>query len=320
MIYKAEVIQIKNQKEYTVRFIEGQVKNKTVVIKNLPPTAYKQVPITQGENVLVSYTRDVRGKETAYITDFDRIDALFILAALFLIVVVWVGRFRGFFSVLGMVVSFIILSKGLLPSILSGNDPVLIMLLGSLIIAPLTFYLSHGMSKKTNIALVATFLSLAITGFLAYFFVLFTKLTGYSAEESVYLQSQNVNIDVRSILLAGIILGALGVLDDITVSQTSIVETLKQTNKSLTRSALYKSAMKVGRDHIASLVNTLVLVYAGASLPLFLLFYGTNLKYSLVVNQEIIATEIVRTLVSSIGIILAVPITTLIAAYVYTKK
>lgn len=218
-------------------------------------------------------------------------------------------------SLLGMIISFFILTKGLLPSILQGNDPVLIMLLGSLLIIPITFYISHGINKKTTIAIVSTFLTLVITAALSYSFVILAKLTGFNAEESVYLQAQGFNVNMRSILLAGIILGAMGVLDDITISQVSIVETLRKSNKSLSKWDLYKHAMNVGRDHISSLVNTLFLVYAGAALPLFLLFYGNGLRTELVINQEVVATEIVRTLVSSIGIILAVPLASYIAAH-----
>jgi len=318
MIYKAVVLDSQN-KLIHVRIDEGPVKGKELSIDDSAVNVYRKTPVNKGDYVMVSYSRDVRGKESVYIADQYRNDALFVLAVLFLIVVVWIGRVKGTLSFLGMVVSFLILTQGLLPSILSGNDPVLVMLLGSLVIIPMTFYLSHGINKKTTIAIVSTFITLMLTGILSYIFVIFAKLTGYSAEESLFLQAQGIDVNIRSILLAGIILGAMGVLDDITISQVSIVETLRKANRSLTRLQLYRHAMDVGRDHISSLVNTLFLVYAGASLPLFLLFYGNNLRPELIMNQEVVATEIVRTLVSSIGIILAVPLTTLIASHYLHK-
>ena len=315
MIYKATVISITKGKTINVRINEGPVKDKVIAIDISAIHSLRQIDTNKGDALMVSYSRDGQGKESAYIADFYRNDALMILTVLFVLVVAWIGRMRGVMSLLGMIISFFILTKGLLPSILQGNDPVLIMLLGSLLIIPITFYISHGINKKTTIAIVSTFLTLVITAALSYSFVILAKLTGFNAEESVYLQAQGFNVNMRSILLAGIILGAMGVLDDITISQVSIVETLRKSNKSLSKWDLYKHAMNVGRDHISSLVNTLFLVYAGAALPLFLLFYGNGLRTELVINQEVVATEIVRTLVSSIGIILAVPLASYIAAH-----
>ncbi len=319
MIYKATVIDITNGKTIRVRIDEGPVKDKVIAIDVSAIHALRQIDTNKGDAVMVSYSRDYKGIESAYIADFYRIDALFTLSILFILVVAWIGRTRGIMSLLGMVISFFILTKGLLPSILQGNDPVLVMLLGSLLIIPITFYISHGINKKTTIAVVSTFLTLVITAALSYAFVVLAKLTGFNAEESVFLQAQGFDVNMRSILLAGIILGAMGVLDDITISQVSIVETLRKSNQSLSKWQLYKYAMNVGRDHIASLVNTLFLVYAGAALPLFLLFYGNGLRNELVMNQEVVATEIVRTLVSSIGIILAVPLASYIAAHHFHK-
>lgn len=315
MIYKATVISITNGKTINVRINEGPVKNKVVAIDISAINSLRQIDTNKGDALMVSYSRDGQGKESAYIADFYRNDALMILTVLFVLVVAWIGRMRGVMSLLGMIISFFILTKGLLPSILQGNDPVLIMLLGSILIIPITFYISHGINRKTTIAIVSTFLTLVITAALSYAFVILAKLTGFNAEEAVFLQAQGFQVNMRSILLAGIILGAMGVLDDITISQVSIVETLRKSNKSLSKWDLYKHAMNVGRDHISSLVNTLFLVYAGAALPLFLLFYGNGLRTELVINQEVVATEIVRTLVSSIGIILAVPLASYIAAH-----
>lgn len=319
MIYKGTVIKTTKGNLIHVRINEGPVKDRVVIVDETSVRFLRQFTMNQGDNVMVSYSRDVHGKETSYIADYYRNDALILLSVLFVLVVAWIGRARGILAIVGMVISFLILSKGLLPSILQGNDPVLVMLLGSLLIIPITFYISHGITKKTTIAVVSTFITLLITGLLSYVFVNLTKLTGFSAEESVYLQAQGLTVSMRSILLAGIILGAMGVLDDITISQVSIVETLHKSNKSLGKWQLYKHAMNVGRDHISSLVNTLFLVYAGASLPLFLLFYKNSLRTELIVNQEVVATEIVRTLVSSIGIILAVPLATYIASHHFHK-
>lgn len=273
-----------------------------------------------GQSVVVTYQKDQQGNDVVYITDYVRRGQLLLLFFVFMGFVFLIGRWKGLSALIGMVFSFVIIMKFIVPSIIQGNDPILIALLGSLMILPVSFYLSHGFTTKTTVSIVATFLTLLFTGVLAYLFVYLTQLTGFASEEAVYIQAMTGgSLNIKSLLLAGIIIGASGVLDDITISQTAIVEKLAEVNQKFTFTELYSHSMEVGRDHIASLVNTLVLVYTGASLPLFLLFYNSNLSYSLVLNQEIIATEIVRTLVSSIGIIAAVPLTTLLAC-LYVRK
>ena len=319
MIYKGTILSILDKTSVKIRLDEGSNKGKEIVIDASALLRSQNVLVQEGDVVMVSYTPGKQGIQSAYIADFYRNDALLILSILFILIVAWIGRARGVLSIGGMIFSFLILSQVLLPSILHGNDPVVVMLLGSIVIIPVTFYISHGITKKTTIAVISTFITLIVPGLLSSLFVDLAKLTGFSAEESIFLQAQGLQVNMRSILLAGIILGAMGVLDDITISQVSIVETLRKANKSLSRKALYQHAMHVGRDHISSLVNTLFLVYAGASLPLFLLFYSHSLTTGMILNQEVVATEIVRTLVSSIGIILSVPLATLIASFQFAK-
>lgn len=304
-----------------IQITSGDLKGKTYTIQdNVIPTAY-QLDYKKGDNVVVNISKDQQGNNTIYITDYSRNNALLILLGLFLIVTLIVGRIQGITSLVAMVISFLIIGKFIIPNIMLGNDPLFITFLGSLIIIPITYYISHGLNKKTTVAIVGTLITLLLTGVLAYFFSEFAKLTGFESEEAVYLQTiKGGAINIKSLLLSGIIISSLAVLNDITVSQASIVRSLLKSNPRLSIKELYGNAMSVGRDHVASLVNTLILVYAGASLPLFLLFNNAAMSYSLVINQEIIATEIVRTLVSSIGIIAAVPITTLLAAVVEKRK
>ncbi|OGK18168.1 hypothetical protein A2866_04730 [Candidatus Roizmanbacteria bacterium RIFCSPHIGHO2_01_FULL_39_8] len=326
--YQAEVIkaelyrspQIGQIQKLTVKITQGNLKNKTYNI---------QVPIVSGdiknrfeikEPIIVSYEKLPGGQENVLVVDRVRTSPLLILFFLFLVVVFLIGRLKGFTSFLGMLFTFLIIIQFIVPQILIGNDPVIVSLLAALFIIPVSFILSHGFNKKTFVAIGGTCISLILTGVLAYIFVKMTRLTGYAAEEAVYLQTLKGNaFNIKGLLLAGILIGSMGILDDITISQTSIVEELHKTDKTLSFRKLYQKGMNVGRDHIASLVNTLVLVYAGASLPLFLLFTNSNMNYSMAISNEVIATEIVRTLVSSIGIIAAVPITTLLASY-FAKK
>jgi uncharacterized membrane protein len=232
-----------------------------------------------------------------------------------------IGRLWGITAIIAMAFSFFVIFKLILPQILSGSDPVFIAVFGSIVIIPVSFYSSHGLNKKTTIAIVGTVISLVITGVLAVIFVEASKLTGFASEEASFLQvARGGAINMKGLLLAGIIIGTLGILDDVTISQASVVNQLDMTDKKLSFGELYGRAMSVGQDHISSMVNTLVLVYTGAALPLLLLFVNNPHSFLEIINYEIVADEVVRTLVGSIGLVAAVPITTLISAIVAKRK
>jgi len=270
-----------------------------------------------GDKVLISIFGNT-DNQMYVISDYIRRDGLFSLFVLFVIVTVFVAGWGGLRSIIGMGISFLIVYFGVVSSILKGINPIISTLGGSTVIIPVTFYLSHGRNRKTTVAIIGTIITLIFAIILASFSLESTKLTGFSSEDAAFVQVliQDVSINMKGILLAGIIIGLLGVLDDITISQASIIEELANANAQLSIKQLYVRGMNVGKDHIASMVNTLMLVYAGSSLPLFLLFYHNPHPFSEVINYEIIADEIVRTLVGSISLILAVPITTLVAAIV----
>ena len=299
---------------------KGSLKDKKVTIEsgNLPMSNLQKYKVD--DELIISYSKDFEGNDMFYITDYVRRSALFWLFLIFVVMAVAIGRWQGATSLLGMGISFLVIFKFILPKIYAGSDPVQIAILGSLVIIPATFLLSHGVNKKTVIAVVGTLIALIVTGILANAFVEASKLTGFASEEAGFLQAYKPGlINIRGLLLAGIIVGVLGVLDDITISQSAIVQQLKEANPKLKAGELYKKAMAVGKDHIASMVNTLVLVYTGAALPLLLIFIDNPHPFSEIINYEIIADEVVRTLVGSIGLILAVPITTFIASLAAEK-
>jgi uncharacterized membrane protein len=197
----------------------------------------------------------------------------------------------------------------------------LVVILGAVVIIAITFYLSHGLNRKTTAAVFGTLLALVLTGILASISIAATRLSGFGVEETMFLAHESAQpLNIQGLFLAGIIIGLLGILDDITVSQAAIVWQLKQAQPAMGFRELYGRAMNVGKDHIASLVNTLVLVYAGASLPLLLLFSSHAVSFGDAINYENIAEEIVRTLVASIGLMVAVPLTTLITALWATRQ
>lgn len=229
--------------------------------------------VKEKDKIIVTHLTKIDGAEQYFISDFQRLNPLIILTLLFFLSVVFVGGIRGLSSFFGLIITFIILIKYIIPQIVSGGNPVFVAITGSFFIILTTLYLAHGINLKTTAALFGTIISLSIVGFLAKFSLNFVKLTGFSSEEATMLSMfPNANINLQGILLAGIIIGSLGVLDDITVSQSACVFELSRANKNLSLKELYQRGLQIGQDHIASLVNTLVLAYSGASLPLLLLF------------------------------------------------
>lgn len=317
--FEAEIINVNKSEELIFLkgseepYIDQQIEVSTLQLPESQKNIYKE-----GDKVLVLSIPTEMGNQFM-IVDFVRRDGLVLLFILFAIFAVAIGRKWGLASLLGMAYSFFVIFKFLLPQIIEGNSPVVSAIIASVFIVPVTFYLSHGINKKTHIAIFSTILTLVLTGLLAASFIEITHLTGFAAEEAIFLQNTHT-FNMKGILLAGIIIGVLGILDDITISQASIVEELHDANKKSSPAELYSRAMNVGRDHISSLINTLVLVYTGASLPLLLLFYESSRPFSEIINVEMVADEIVRTLVGSIGLILAVPLTTFIASFVLKRK
>ena len=299
----------------------GSLTGETIYVEN-GSTAFANIKnYKEGDRLLVNYVKDVDGAKYFYIVDYYRADSILKLFIVFVILAGVVAGWKGISSIVGMGMSFMVIFKFILPKILAGADPIFVSVLGTCLIIPISFYLSHGFSKKTTIAISGTIVSLIITGVLAGVFVDILNISGFASEEAGFLSvTMGGNINMRGILLAGIVVSALGILDDITISQASIAYQLKEAKPDLSWFELNKRAMEVGRDHIASMVNSLVLVYAGACLPLLLLFVNNPHPFGEVISYEIIADEIVRTMVGSIGLILAVPITTMVASVVITDK
>jgi len=270
-----------------------------------------------GDRVIVSPNKAPSTESPSYvIEDYSRTRPIIIFGLIFVIVTLLIAKMWGIKSFIGMLISFYFIFKLLLPQLMAGQDPVSVAIVTACLIVPLTFYLSHGFNRKTNAAILGTFISLIITGVLAVVSVNLSHLTGLSSEEAGFLFAfMGETINTQGLLIAGIIIGTLGVLDDVTISQAAIVQELKHSNPKLSARELFLRAMRVGHDHISSMVNTLILVYTGASLPLLLLFLDSSLPLSSVINHELIAEEIIRTLVSSTGLVLAVPLTTAIATF-----
>ncbi|MEU5190810.1 YibE/F family protein [Streptomyces klenkii] len=271
---------------------------------------------TVGQEVILAYAPKAPKNLQYSVTDVNRTLPMAILAAVFALAVVVVGRLRGVFALIALVISFGVLTLFILPAILQGSDPLVVAVIGGSAIMLIALYMCHGLTARTSVAVLGTLTSLMLIGLLGSLFTSWAHLTGNTDDQTGLVHGLYPEIEIRGLLLAGIIIGSLGVLDDVTVTQTSAVWELKDADPSASWRKLYGAAMRIGRDHIASVVNTLVLAYAGASLPLLLLFSIADSGVGTVATSEIVSEEIVRTLVGSIGLVASVPVTTLLAALV----
>jgi uncharacterized membrane protein len=246
--------------------------------------------------------------------DFERDRPLLVLALIFAAIVLLFARLRGALSLAGLAFSLAVVLVFVVPAILDGESPLAVALVGGLAIALVTIPLAHGGGPKSLAAVLGTAGSLLLTALLALVFTEAAHLTGFSSEEAIFLQLSGADLSLDGLLLAGIVIGALGVLDDVTVSQASTVLALRAANPGLGFGELFGRALRVGRDHVSATVNTLVLAYVGASLPVLLLFTSADLGLGEALGLEVVAKEVVATLVGSIGLIAAVPVTTALAA------
>jgi uncharacterized membrane protein len=248
------------------------------------------------------------------LADYERRPSLLWLGIAFSLLVILTGRLRGFLSLVGLGISLLIVLYFIVPAILHGESPLGVALVGSLAIMLTTIPLAHGVGAKSLAACIGTTASLLLTVGLAVFATDMTHLSGFASEEATQLQTDVTGLSIKGLLIAGMVIGALGVLDDLTVSQSSTVMALFRVNPVQSFAKLFSEALSVGRDHIAATVNTLVLAYAGAALPILLVFSVGQVGFGNAINSEAVATEIVAMLVGSIGLIAAVPITTALAA------
>lgn len=333
-VIKAQVIQITDEGEQEiegnklpfqsvkVKLLEGSEKGSEVTIEHGKMfTIREQQKVQAGETVVVVKYPNPEGFGYL-IVDKYRLDKLVYIALLFFALVIALSRWKGLGSLLGLIISLAVIVKFIVPQILLGHDPLVVSIIGALLIMVTTIYLAHGFSKKTTIALVSTFLSLVLTGVLAVLFANLVKLTGLGSEDAYSLQfGQTGNINFKGLLLGGIIIGTLGVLDDITTSLATAISELVKANPKAKVKELIKSGLTIGSEHISSLVNTLVLAYAGVGLPMFLFIVlnPTGQPVWFILNSEMIVEELVRTLAGSIGLVMAVPITTILAAYALAK-
>jgi len=337
-IFEARVISILEQNERTrengtiikqqnllLKGTEGKWEDEQIFIQGISDIDVISAPLyKEGDRVMVQRTVGPDDQDQFYIIDFVRRGPLYLLVLLFVVTVVLTSGKKGWKALLALVASFVILVQVILPAILAGWNAFFIGLFGAFAILVFIIYLTEGWNRKSHLAIVSVFFSLVVTLSLSLLFTRLTRVTGMANEEIMFLLGvSNQAIHFEGLLLAGILIGAIGVLDDAIVSQIEAVEQIKIANPKLSKKDLFKLSYRVGTSHLGAIINTLFLTYAGASLPLLLLFVVKEepfVSWSQVINNEMIAIEIVRTLVGSIGIALAVPISTLLAVYWISKN
>jgi uncharacterized membrane protein len=328
---KARVIEVVTQEErevpgtdlialhQTIRaeIIEAPEEGKEVIIEN------DYLELETGDIFYLNHTTSsYDGTDYYSVLERDRSMALLGLLILFIAVTLLFGGKQGARGLLALVGSLFFIGVFLLPGILQGYSPILVSIGVAAIIVTLGSYVTHGFNRMTTAAVVGMIFTIVLTGILAYLAIYLTHLEGWSGEEVTYL---NLNargaIDLAGLLLGGILIGLLGVLYDGAIGQAVAVEELGRAGEHLSRKEIYQRAIRIGREHVGALVNTLAIAYLGAGLPLLLLFHQTgDLNLGLTINREMFATEIVRILVGSIGLVLAVPITTAVAVRMLIKR
>ena len=296
----------------TVVVQEGLESGSLVVLPEVNTSFDPTFPqLAAGDNVILGFDSVTN---SYYYQDRDRMSSLWWLILLFAVTVICLARVRGLLALFAMGGTVLMLVKFIAPSVLDGNDPVLVCVVAAAAIAYFSLYFTHGLSRMTTVALAGTLIALGLTLGISWIFFELAKFSGYSSEEAFVLPFLAESLDVRGLLLGGTIIAALGALDDVTVTQAATVLELSARNNELSTRQLMISGLRVGREHIASTVNTLLLAYAGSSIPLLLLFAVSEQSLGDVANSELIAIELVRTLCGSIGLVAALPITTYLAA------
>lgn len=306
-----------NNQVLKVKIIEGDENGKEVLIEN----DFQKLDV--GE---VFYLRHQYGgmEENNFYSFVEpyRLPQILVLLLMFLGAIFMFGGLQGVRGLVSLIGSLILIIYILIPGILRGYSPLWVTIIVSSLIIVLGSYITHGFNKTTSSAVIGMIITVLFTGLLAFWAVHFTSLSGFGSEEVVYLNlNTRGSLDILGLLLGGIMIGLLGVLYDVAIGQAISVEELIRIGPNVPKRIIYERAVRIGREHIGALVNTLAIAYVGVALPLLLLFSETsNVGFLKIINGEMFATEIVRTLIGSIGLILAVPITTFVAVWMLMKN
>jgi uncharacterized membrane protein len=314
---RCEISASKSCRVVHVKILDGEHEGRTVLLTTVAQVG--SLDVSEGDRIRVYKSELPPSAETpanrdAYsFSDFDRRRAMLWLSIFFVVLLLATGRLHGLRALVGLIASLVIVVEFIVPAILHGSAPLAVAIVGAFAVMLVMMPLSYGLGAKAMAAWLGTAVSLLIAAGLAHAVARIAHLSGAASDESVYLGAAQ-SVSLQGLLVAGMVIGVLGVLVDLTVSQASTVIALRRVNPSLGFRGLFRGALEVGHDHIAATVHTLVFAYAGASLPVLLIFSVGDTSFADAVNGEAVADEVIAALVGSVGLIASMPITTALAA------
>lgn len=301
--------------EVQVEILSGKYKGEVHTTDNvLSGHPGYDIPVKIGDKVIIQVDEYTQGDVDVFVTDYNRETYLKWLVVGFIAVLLLVGKLKGLKTVVTIGITVLMVWKLIIPGILSGLSPVPLTVLSCIVITVVTILLVSGFRKKSIAAIIGTISGVLIAGGIAYIIGQHVKMTGMSTEESSMLLyiPQGIQFDFKALLFSGILLGALGAVMDVAMSIASSIEEVYKANNDLSRGALFSAGMEVGKDVMGTMSNTLILAYTGSSIPLLLVFMAYDTPMVRMLNLDIIATEIVRSLAGSIGLILTIPLTAVV--------
>ncbi|MGM0652185.1 MAG: YibE/F family protein [Bacillota bacterium] len=276
--------------------------------------------LEEGQEVIVVTIGDEGNFDQAYVQDMVRDRGVYYLIGVFVLGLLVVGRLKGLKTIITLGVTIFLIFWGLLPLLLYGYNPIFLAVTTAVIAITFTLLVIGGFNLKSLVAILGTIVGVVVAGIMAFWAGSMAQLTGFGTHEAQMLYFLDQDIDFRGLLFSGIIIGSLGAIIDIGMSVASAAAEVKQANPDISFAGLFKSALNVGRDVMGTMANTLILAYVGAATPMLLLVMGYEIDWLKVINMDLIATEFVRGIAGSIGLISAVPVTAALAAYFMTSR
>ena len=304
-----------------VELLTGELKGEKAEVTNYI-TQKHNVVAKEGKEIMVCVDRPSEDFYKVSIYNYSRNNHIYIIVIVFFVIMVLIGRGKGFRSMIGLLFTFYSIIFFMIPFIYRGYSPIILSIIVSIISTIVTLFLLNGWSRKTIVATLATCVGVIISGVIFYLISNLLNISGFNLDEaeSLILIAQNTGLKIRDILFSGILISSLAAVMDVAMSIASSIYEINELNRDLDMKTIFNSGINIGRDMIGTMSNTLILAFAGTSLSTMLALYSYNTQFNQLMSSDFIAIEFAQSISGSIGIILAVPITSVISAYVYKKK
>lgn len=317
-----ELITMDNEEQLKVKILTGKYKNKYCIIDNVYyQSDYNKVPLKNG-NKIVLKVDDSKELPEITLTDYRRDKYVFCLTLFFFVLLLFIGKKKGIKSAVSLIITIVVIIYFMIPLILKGHNPILAAIIACIIITIITLFIVTGISSKSIATILGTSFGVIAAGLLAYITGKLAHFSGLSSHEATSLMflEQEMPFDFAGILFAGIIIGTLGAVMDVSMSIASSMHEIKENNPEISKLHLIKSGLNIGKDVMGTMTNTLILAYTGTSIPLLMIFIAQHMPLIIILNTELISTEITRALAGSIGIILSIPATSVISGILLSYR